>query len=663
MRRYNILLIFIILAVTGCGTFHYTLPFIQPPVDRPNVQSIDMKTAVIMPDDNELRNNTIGNTTTSVYTGKLISSMNRKYMIYTFTNPIFIRKNTASEEADAVVEVDVQSLSFNGIMVALGFGMKFEANLTLKASVRNRNNQVIWETSANARSTSRSVVSPVIPHEQLKAEALSQCFAACYKQITEEMSMAYPLKQYAAKVKSAPQAVAKTDTRQAPADTSPKAWLGVHISDYDAVSMKNNRRMRILGASVTGVEQGSPAFKSGVRVGDILLEVSGEKVTGAKSMADIISSRNPDTDIILKINRSGSDIFQVVHLVSKEPVAQSTKAVDSYTPILAPHSGSEELPEYRSDAFAVVIGIDYAGRKDIPGLKYASVDAKKVYEVITDKRYGGINPENSVLLLNDKATRNNIISALRKIRTWDGYVYVYFSGHGAPITTGDSVTGGVIIPYDAVISDPEAMKDTAVSISYIQNALDNSNAKGVLVALDACFTGTGKSVTPKGGKPIVGMMVANDIIKTTGAGKLILTSSAADQQSWEDDNEFKSGIFSHYLIDGIMNAGQSAWISVKDLADYVMTNVPKASSRLKGEPQTPQLIGKGDFVVSRNWKMSKELSEESAKSKLKAAFENGDINAAQLSKALDEVKNKTNSKLMDSFLNGKIDSKTFGELY
>ncbi|GER92356.1 hypothetical protein A45J_0071 [hot springs metagenome] len=337
--------------------------------------------------------------------------------------------------------------------------------------------------------------------------------------------------------------------------------------------------------------------------------------------------------------------------------------IQEATPAVKP-STDLKLPPTRPDTYAIVIGIDYKNRQDIPNLQYASADAKKVYSILTDPRYGGVPKENAVLLLNEKATRNEMIAALRKIKNWDGYVYVYYSGHGAPKTKGDKFIDAYLVPQDVVITDPEAMEDTAIKVSYLQELIDTSNAKGVMLAMDACFSGGGKSIVPKGGKPLVGMMVSPELIKTKGTGKVIITSSAVNQQSWEDEAELKGGIFSHYLLEGLKGkASKDIWVKVDELAEYIKDNVARAARKLKGIEQTPQITGKADFVVTRNWERAKVMDIEIARNKLKTAFEKGYITAEQLSKALDELKRQTHSKTLDAFLEGKIDEKKFGELY
>ncbi|TAN44276.1 MAG: PDZ domain-containing protein [Nitrospirae bacterium] len=438
--------------------------------------------------------------------------------------------------------------------------------------------------------------------------------------------------------------------------------LGVQIQPVTAELARQFGLSEAKGALVTDVLKGSSADKAGIRRGDIILEFNRTKISMPKDLQNAVASSRAEENALLLISRDRASIF----LTAKLGAVQSgvARPLKKEEPLFVPAPPDIKLPPLRSDTYAVVVGIDYKGREEIPNLNYASADAAKVYDILTDPRYGGVPKENTVLLLNEKATRNEMVTALRKIKSWDGFVYVYYSGHGAPRTKGDKFVDAYLIPNDVVITDPEALDETAIKVSYLQELVDTSSAKGVFIALDSCFSGGGKSIVPKGGKPLVGMIVSPELMKPKGAGKVIVTSSATNQQSWEDDSELKSGIFSHYLIEGLKGkGGKDAWVKVEELADYIKENVPKAAKKLKGADQIPQIAGRGDFAVTRNWERAKVMDVEIARGKLKDAFEKGIITAEQLSKAMDEMKSQRKSKTLEAFLEGKIDEKKFGELY
>ncbi|MBF0329678.1 MAG: caspase family protein [Nitrospirae bacterium] len=452
-----------------------------------------------------------------------------------------------------------------------------------------------------------------------------------------------------------------------------KGMVGIHVKDYS--------KGMIRGVEAVKIVEGGPAARAGILVGDIILKLDGAHVSDIKDFLNKAATLMPGTRAKIRVLREGIEKDISLSVASADVLMEENPLI---APIIAKKKGksetafkqtyevfsvtepaaSGELPPLRSDTYAIVVGIDYKGRQDIPNLQYASQDAKRVYDVLINPQYGGVPKENSILLLNEKATRSEMISALRKIKNWDGYVYVYFSGHGAPKTKDDKILDGFLVPYDAAIVDAETMEDTSIKISYLRDLMSGSQAKGLLVALDACFTGGGKSIVPKGGKPLVGMMASSDLFKSTGTGKVMFTSSAANQQSWEDETELKSGIFSHYFLEGLRGkAGKDVWVKVDELADYIKENVPKAARKFKGAEQTPHISGNGDFAVTRNWERAKVADVDIARNKLKVVFEKGHITAEQLSKAMDEIKSSKKSKTLEAFLEGKIDEKKFGELY
>ncbi len=445
--------------------------------------------------------------------------------------------------------------------------------------------------------------------------------------------------------------------------TASRGWLGVSIQDLTEELRKSLKLTSAGGVLVSDVAADGPAAKAGLKAGDIILSFNRVEISNSPQMLKIVAGTAPGTNSVLMLSRDGKTFFVTATL------GKSGAAVAAAPPVVQPQPAvkaepMEKMPPTRPETYAVVIGIDYRGREDIPNLKYASEDARKVFAVLTDPRYGGVPKENARLLLNEKATRNEMLAALRKIRTWDGYAYVYFSGHGAPMTRDDKLVDAFLIPYDVAIADPEILAETSIRLSYLQELVDASQAKGVMVALDACFSGGGKSIVAKGAKPLVGVLSATPLLAPKGAGKLILTSSAVNQQSWEDETELKGGIFSHYFLEGLRGkAADDVWVKGNDLARYVKSHVAGAVMRLKGVDQNPQATGSGDFAVARNWEKAKVLDAGIGKEKLKAAFERGNISAGQLSNAMDELSAGKRSKMLEAFLEGKIDEKKFGELY
>ncbi len=563
MKKLNYFILALsFLLMTGCAFVH-NIPAVDVSVTPPLGDKIPIKVAVVLPDANFVLTNTRGlgglgggSLTETVPAGKLVRNLSRGVFPYLFRDVEFVQSDLHPAGIDALLIPTIENCKFEFEQVALGFGAKFVANVSLKGIMTDETGSPIWEQVVTASKTSRTSFSTIIPIEQLKGEALADALAGAFTKLAREIRFSRDIKSYAAS--------------------------------------KNT---------------------------------SGDK-SAKKTPAQV--------DKYSKIT----------------PATALKKSV------------TEKLPPPRSDTFAVVIGIDYKNRKDIPHLQYASNDARKVYEVLTDPRYGGVPKENAILLLNERATRNQMMVALRKIRDRDGYVYVYYSGHGAPKTKGDQFIDAYLVPDNAIVTDPEALEDTSIKMSYLQKLMDASHAKGIMVALDACFSGGGKSIVPKGGKPLVGMLVTSEIMKPKGAGRVLITSSATNQQSWEDEAEIKGGIFTHYLLEGLMGkGGKDVWVKIDELSDHVKKNVPKASRRLKGQEQYPQITGKGNFAVTRNWNAAKVKDVNIARSRLKTAFEHGNINAKQLSRAMDELKTGQRSKTLEAYLEGKMDEENFGALY
>ena len=549
-KRRCFLFLVLLMLTSGCAS-HVNVPAVNLNFSPPVMHKIPLKVVVVVPERTAVFSTNTQGIATTVPAGEHLNRFSQALFPHIFREAQVTTYRTYPPGIDAAVIPSIVDVRFVPEQVALGFGMQYSAEVALKGLVTDEKGVPLWEQVVNGANTSRSVVSPYIPYEQLMGESFSEAVADAFRKLAVEMEHSRDLRSY-----------------------------------------------------------------------------SSAKATPAPL----------------------------------QPVAQVMKKPPSPKPEI--RSEEPNLLPSRPGTYAVVIGIDYKGRQDIPNLLYASQDAKKVYDLLTDSRYGGVPKENALLLLNEHATRNGMVAALRKIKSWDGYIYLYYSGHGAPKVMGEQLTDAYLVPSDAVITDPEAMDDTSIKVSYLQELVDSSKAKGVLVALDACFTGGGKSIMPKGGKPLVGMLVSPEMIMPKGTGRIIVTSSAMNQQSWEDDAELKGGIFTHYLLEGLRGkAGRDMWIKADEIAEFITSNVPPAARKLKGQEQQPQVRGKADFIVTRNWDKARVMDTEIAKSTLKAAFEKGYISTEQLSRGVGELKAPVRTKTLGAFLEGKIDGRKFGELY
>lgn len=329
-----------------------------------------------------------------------------------------------------------------------------------------------------------------------------------------------------------------------------------------------------------------------------------------------------------------------------------------------------DLPE-RNNVYGLVIGINEYGGK-VPSLKYSENDAKAFYSSLVHPGTGGVPKDNILLLLGEDANFQGMMSGF----TWllnqgveeDATLIFYFSGHGAPgEPEGGEVKTGYLVPFG---SDPATLKFLSPSIEMIQSELSKVNSKQVLVALDACFSGSGKSFVAEGKKGIT--LAPKNLFKTLDKGKLVLSASASDETSNEFDksDDIPHSLFTYYLIEGMEGkadetevGNKNGWVEINELFSFVKEKVSKKALKSGKGKQNPQLTGAGDFKLTRNYKLLSTKGTENRIDKIKSVYESGDIDAGVLTKAIQEIKSGEESRTLQDFLDGKIDLETFKIIY
>ncbi|MBW2006144.1 MAG: caspase family protein [Deltaproteobacteria bacterium] len=316
--------------------------------------------------------------------------------------------------------------------------------------------------------------------------------------------------------------------------------------------------------------------------------------------------------------------------------------------------------------YAVIIGIGKYQDDKIPTLKYTTVDAEEMYNILTDPQYGNFPKDQVKLLIDEQATYNNIKSAigtwLRRNTRKDDTVIIFFAGHGAP---EDEKT--YWITYNANIDD---LYGTALSNDEIADMLDRVEAKKMVAFLDSCYSAATVNRTDK--KRSI-MIVKDPFQKFKGKGRVIIASSDGKEESLEIE-KFGHGVFTHYLLKalkGEADENKDGFVELDEVWDYVKYRVTD-TARKYGSTQTPIIDGSysAGIVLSKHPERLKELELEAEIEKkekelevkivkLTELYSKGEITDSQFDKAVGMLKSGQKNKLLDSFLSGKISLTTF----
>lgn len=234
--------------------------------------------------------------------------------------------------------------------------------------------------------------------------------------------------------------------------------------------------------------------------------------------------------------------------------------------------------------WAVIVGV---GRYTaMPSLKFTDDDAYRVYSFLKSPE-GGALPDNQIsILVDEAATRQNILSTLRQQflkADANDVVLFYFSGHGLD---------GCFLPVDY---DGYNNKLRDVEIKQIFQA---SKAKHKLCIADACHSGSlnygNGSFAAKGPSP-VSLERYYQAFEDADGGIALLMSSKAEELSLEDHG-LRQGVFTYYVLQGLKgraDANNDYLITIKELYNYVYAKVRDYTAGV----QTPVLTGNYDDAM------------------------------------------------------------------
>lgn len=221
--------------------------------------------------------------------------------------------------------------------------------------------------------------------------------------------------------------------------------------------------------------------------------------------------------------------------------------------------------------YLVSVGIaDYSGfPSKINNLRLTTKDAETIVEL-----YSKNTSVDYSLLLNEKATKDRIVRAIKKVfskASENDLVVFFFSGHGYP---------GGFCAYDGNIGYDE-----------IRKAMAKSKSKNKMMFVDACRSG---------GMRVDENAAQGSITAAKNANVMLFLSSRNNENSIER-KDMQNGFFTTYLQKGLKgnaDANRNRMITAKELFDFVYSGV----TQISGGKQHPVMWGNfSDNMTVMKW--------------------------------------------------------------
>jgi tetratricopeptide (TPR) repeat protein len=230
------------------------------------------------------------------------------------------------------------------------------------------------------------------------------------------------------------------------------------------------------------------------------------------------------------------------------------------------------------DKWALVVGISNYKDSSI-NLSYPSKDATDFRNYLVNE--AGFKADHVKLFVNEQATRDNITGSLgdkwlKALVKPDDLVVIFISSHGSPPKAGAGNTN-FIVPYEANWNN---IALTGIPMKWLGTGVKQYlKSDRVVLILDVCHAGAATE------KNLVRTRDNFDASRVQlGRGELMITSSRANQLSWQS-TKYKNSVFTHHLIEGLRRQGKNSNLS--KAFQYLQDEVQNEVLRDRAELQTP----------------------------------------------------------------------------
>ncbi|MEE2858326.1 MAG: caspase family protein [Candidatus Neomarinimicrobiota bacterium] len=224
--------------------------------------------------------------------------------------------------------------------------------------------------------------------------------------------------------------------------------------------------------------------------------------------------------------------------------------------------------EIYDESWALLIGINEY--QNVPPLNYAVNDAVAVKDMLIESY--GFKEENIILIIDEEATKTNIIQGFSDILTnakERDRVVVFYAGHGDTYKLPSGGDMGYLIPVDG---DLDNLYVSSIPMKSVYDIADMSYAKHIMYLVDACYggltlntRGLKKAITPEYLKRM-----------TRERGRQVITAGGKDEEVIEKP-EWGHSAFTRNLLkglgDGLADENSDGVITGDELGGFIKNRV------------------------------------------------------------------------------------------
>jgi len=298
---------------------------------------------------------------------------------------------------------------------------------------------------------------------------------------------------------------------------------------------------------------------------------------------------------------AGHKLAPAKHSTSHTPGKPAATPVPRPTPRPVPTPVPAPVAEAGPRTFALLVGVGKYSSPLVAGLTFPAQDAQSLREAFVDPRLGAI-PQSRVLLLADQdATREAILSSVDtffkpKMRAGDRMI-VFLAGHGIAKGVGLSARSW-FLPHDVRGFTTAQLEASAVELKALSDKLGELPASQFALFVDACredpTPGRGVKVNPLTDVMARSVQVAP---QDRAVDSVTLFACSVGQRAYEDP-ELKHGVFTYAILSALRDPAlprPQGLVDAAVLARYVGEKVDAWAQQLSQSQgadiqQTPEMV-------------------------------------------------------------------------